>query len=56
MLPTPWRLVEEEEEIVFLEVWCMFKEIKLQEFRHEEMVEELKPPVNEALYTSLHGA
>jgi hypothetical protein len=55
MLPNPWRLAEEEE-TVFLEVWCVFKEIKLQEFCHEEMVEEMKPPVNVALYTSLHGA
>jgi hypothetical protein len=56
-LHNPWRLVEEEG-IVFLEVWCVFKEMKLLEFCQEEMGEEMNPPsrVNLALYTSLHGA
>jgi hypothetical protein len=56
MVPNPWRLLEEEEETVFLEVWCMFKEIKLQEFCHEEMVEEMKPPRQRgAVYVTAWG-
>lgn len=34
----------------------MFKGVKLQEFCQVEMGEEMNPPVNVALYTSLHGA